>query len=262
MDNISNVIPTSETVTVNSTPQTTIIQGDIKMADIVTGNVTGMVNSLPEFTFKEVADHRRETAHGFCETNRTVMSEGQENVSATKDARHDINSRISQATADLSRQVDAIDDTLSASVNQISRDTMDLRAQVLQLGITVKDNAQLTALQTEKAVLANTIELAKQTTYLSDKIANENEKTRDLINDLKYHDLNRGLVERNTELVECAADRRHWRHTAEQNQFAGQWAALQSQIQAFASQLQETRQGITNFGTMAGVGQSSTSNNA
>jgi hypothetical protein len=69
------------------------------------------------------------------------------------------------------------------------------------------------------------------------------------------------LVERNTALVECEADRRHWRHNAEMSQYQNQWAALQNQIQAFASQLQETRQGMVNFGTMAGVGQTSTSNN-
>jgi hypothetical protein len=41
----------------------------------------------------------------------------------------------------------------------------------------------------------------------------------------------------------------------------GQFAAISSQLQAFQSQLQETRQGMVNFGTMAGVGQTSTSNN-
>jgi hypothetical protein len=126
---------------------------------------------------------------------------------------------------------------------------------------TVKQGQATLAKDVELNALRTQMEVAKQTTYLADKVANENEKTRDLINDLKYHDLNRGLVERNTALVECEADRRHWRYSAEQNQFQGQWAALQSQIQAFASQLQETRQGMVNFGTMSGVGQTSTSNN-
>jgi len=40
----------------------------------------------------------------------------------------------------------------------------------------------------------------------------------------------------------------------------GQYAALASQINALNSNLSETRQGLYNFGTMAGVGQSSTSN--
>jgi len=38
-------------------------------------------------------------------------------------------------------------------------------------------------------------------------------------------------------------------------------AALQNQMQNFNSQLSETRQGMVNFGTMAGVGQTSTNNN-
>jgi len=96
---------------------------------------------------------------------------------------------------------------------------------------------------------------------LSKEIFHDGQKTRDLINDLKYHDLNRGMIERNAELIACESDRRHWRHYADQSQFQGQWAQLQSQIQAFQSQLQETRQGMVNFGTMAGVGQTSTSNN-
>ena len=65
------------------------------------------------------------------------------------------------------------------------------------------------------------------------------------------------LVERNAELVEALAERRHWRHHADQ----GQWQALSSQLQAFQSQLASARSDMINFGTMAGVGQSSTSNN-
>ena len=239
------------------------------MADIITGTTTGIVDT--SILQSEHADIRREgaehearvlqeTMKGFDRVNADVIRTAWQNSDATKDARYDINSSIATATADLSRQVDAIDDTLTAAITQVSRDTMDLRSQVSSLGTTVRDNAQLGALQTEKAVLQNTIEGQKNTQYLSDKIGAENERTRALINDLKYHDLNRGLVERNTEIVELEADRRHWRHRADQNQYQGQWAQLQSQIQAFQSQLQETRQGMVNFGTMAGVGQSSTSN--
>jgi hypothetical protein len=118
--------------------------------------------------------------------------------------------------------------------------------------------------------LKSQLEAQKNTQFLSDKIAIDGDKTRALINDLKYHDLNRGLVERNTELVNCNQDRRHYRDRWDdvrfgqiQAGFQGQWAQLQSQIQAFQSQLQETRQGLVNFGTMAGNAgqQSSTSNN-
>jgi hypothetical protein len=222
------------------------------------------------------ADIRRETAVGFgdiryniasehCKTNDVVRQEGQENVMATKDARHDILNNLYPA-------IDTAKDTLVEKVNTEADRTadriMELRGLVGQrfhevthdIATVLQGQATL-AKDVELNQLKGVIEGQKNTQYLADKIGLENEKTRNLINDLKYHDLNRGLVERNTALVECEADRRYWRHNADQSQFAGQWAQLQSQIQAFQSQLQETRQGMVNFGTMAGVGQTSTSNN-
>ena len=167
-------------------------------------------------------------------------------LNAIKDARFDINSRVQQVQLNQ-------DDRFF----QIGRDTEDLKAQVSALTIQVRDNSQLAALQTEKAVLQNTIELAKQSTYLSDKIDYDGEKTRNLINDLKTQDLNRMLIERNAEIVEERGERRHWRYAADQ----GQWASLQSQIQAFGSQLGQAQASMVNFGSQVGVGQRATSNN-
>lgn len=237
-----------------------IKQEENKMADVD----TAMLQQDHSDIRREAAEHRatitQEAMKGFDRVNADVLRSGWQNTDATKDARYDIATRISSASSDLSQQVDAIDDTLSASLFTIGRDSQDIRAQIISaqqamitgfLGVT-KDT-ELNALKTQ-------IETARQTTYLSDKIDADGEKTRGLINDLKYHDLNRALVERNSELVEEREGRRYWRHAADQNQFQGQWAALQNQIQAFQSQLQETRQGMVNFGTMAGVGQSSTTN--
>lgn len=161
--------------------------------------------------------------------------------------------RITESTQQTSNQIDAFEDVTNNNFFTVARDTADLRAQVTSLGQFVKDAAQLSALQTEKAVLQNTIELSKQSTYISDKIDADGDKTRALINDLKTQDLNRMLIERNAEIVEG----RHYRHAADQ----AQWASLQSQIQNFASQLGEARASMVNFGLMAGVGQSATSNN-
>lgn len=199
-------------------------------------------------------DIRREIAAEHCKTNDIVRAEGQENVMAVKDARHDVIGKVDQTGDRLSDKLGASTDVIRDRLFAVGRDTMDLRAQVTSGFIGVTKDTELNALKVQ-------LDAAKNVTYLSDKIERDGEKTRALINDLKYHDLNRGLVERNAALVECEADRRYWRHHADQSQFQGQWAALQSQIQAFASQLQETRQGMVNFGTMAGVGQSSTSNN-
>lgn len=178
-----------------------------------------------------------------------------------KDTRYDLSSHIETSRADLSKQVDAIDDTLTDKFFTVARDTMDLRAQVTGLGYQVRDGHAALSKDIELNSLKGMLENQKNTQFLSDKISMDGEKTRELINELKYGDLNRALIERNAELVEAVADGRHWRHRHNDGQWAGQFAALQSQMQNFNSQLAETRQGMVNFGTMAGVGQTSTSNN-
>jgi hypothetical protein len=216
------------------------------MADIITGTTTGFVNSLPDQTLASVSDVRREAAEHTNEIVKEGLKGDYNTQGAVKDARFDINSRISEASRDNDNRF-----------FDVGRDTQDIRAQVISAQqamvagfLGASKDAEINALKTQ-------MELAKQTTYLSDKIDNGNAKTVELINELKYGDLNRALIERNSELVEERWGRRHWHHLAGQNQFQ----ALSSQLQAFESQLQETRQGMVNFGTMAGVGQSSTSNN-
>ena len=186
-----------------------------------------------------LSDIRREAAEHTNEIVKEGLKGDYNTQGAIKDSRFDTNNRLS-----------ALGSNLDDRFFTVARDTADLRAQVVQAIDTVKMATELNALKTQ-------IEGQKNTTYLSDKITDDGEKTRALINDLKYNDLNRGLIERNTELVEAVSERRHWRHYADQ----GQWQALNNQLQAFQSQLQETRQGMVNFGTMAGVGQTSTSNN-
>lgn len=216
------------------------------MADIITGTTTGFVNNMPDSTLNAVSDVRREAA----EHTNEIVKEGLKGDYATqgaiKDARFDVNSRISEASRDNDNR---FFDT--------GRDLADIRAQIVSgqqamvagfLG--ASKDAEINALKTQ-------VELAKQSTYLSDKIDEGNERTRALINDLRDRELNRYLIERNAEIVEERHGRRHWRGAYDQ----GQWQALNSQLQAFQSQLQETRQGMVNFGTMAGVGQTSTSNN-
>ena len=218
------------------------------MADIITGTVSGVLDTST--LQRDHADIRREVQTAACDINKNVSFEGQENVMATKDARYDIATRIESSADRVSDRVMETRTLIGQRFHEVSHDL----ATVLQGQATLAKDVELNALKGQ-------LDAAKNTTYLSDKIQSENEKTRNLINDLKYHDLNRGLVERNAELVCCESERRHYRHAFDQSQYQGQWAALQSQIQAFASQLQETRQGMVNFGTMDGVGQTSTSNN-
>jgi len=201
---------------------------------------------------ERTGDIRREVAGGFDKTGDMIMEEGQEGIMATKDARYDLSNRIGDASDRSTDRIMELRGLVGERFYTVGRDLADLR----QGQATLSKDIELNALKTQ-------IEGQKNTQYLSDKITIDGEKTRGLINDLKYHDLNRSLVERNAELIESEADRRHWRHRAEQSQYAGQWAQLQNQVQAFQSQLQETRQGMVNFGTMSGQSgqQTSTSNN-
>lgn len=216
------------------------------MADIITGTTTGYVNNMPDQTLAAVSDVRREAAEHTNEIVKEGLKGDYNTQGAIKDARFDINSRI----GDVGKEVDN-------RFFDAGRDLSDIRAQIIsQQQATVAGflgaakDAEINALKTQ-------VELAKQSTYLSDKIDMQGEKTRDLINRLREDDYGRRLIERNTELVAALDEGRRWHHHAD----VGQWQALNSQLAAFQSQLQETRQGMVNFGTMAGVGQTSTSNN-
>jgi len=266
--------PTSNNSTMSATPfLKNHTEKGKEMADIVTGSVTGFVNNNPEVTLAAINDTRRENTvdhasinlenmKGFDRVNADVLQSAWKTSDTVKDARHDINSRISESAASASRQLDAIDDTHMAAFMTVGRDTADLRAQVTGLGYQMRDGFFAAAKDSEINALKTQVDAAKNTTYLSDKIGAEGDRTRALINDLKYHDLSRHLVERNAELVEAAEAGRYWRNRADQNAFQGQFAALQNQIQAFGSNLQDTRNSLVNFGSMSkGAGnQSATSN--
>lgn len=199
---------------------------------------------------QEHSDIRREAAEHTNEVVKEGLKGDYNTQAAIKDARFDVNSRVSEVT----REVDnRFFDT--------GRDIADIRAQIISQQQQVVAGFMGAAKDAEINALKTQVEMAKQTTYLSDKIDDQSEKTRVLLNDLKYHDLNRNLVERNNELVEERNWGRHWYHGTNQGQFGQQFAQLQSQMQNFNSQLSEARQGMVNFGTMAGVGQSSTNNN-
>ena len=216
------------------------------MADIITGTTTGFVNNMPDSTLNAVSDVRREAA----EHTNEIVREGMKGDFATQSAINGLERANSQ-------QIDAFEDVTNAAFMTVARDLADVRAQIVSAQQAMVTGFLGSAKDAEINALKTQIELSKQSTYLSDKIDEGNIKTRELINELKYGDLNRALIERNSELVEERHWGRHWFGRADQ----GQWQALNSQLQAFQSQLQETRQGMVNFGTMAGVGQSSTSNN-
>lgn len=205
-----------------------------------------------------LSDIRREAAE---HTNEVVTEglKGDYNTQgAIKDARFDINGRISESTARITADVDRNADRLDTRFFDVARDTQDIRAQVISAQQAMVSGFMGAAKDAEINALKTQIELAKQTTYLSDKIDSGNEKTVALINRLHEDDYGRRLIERNTELVAALDDGRHWRRHFDQ----GQWASLNSQLQAFGSQLQESRQSLVNFGRMdRGAGRQDSTNN-
>jgi hypothetical protein len=216
------------------------------MADVYTGTATGFVNNYPETTTAALSDIRLEQ-----------MKQSSDVLDAIKDARHELLDSTGSDTDRITDRVNALDSKTGDRFFDVGRDTQDIRAQIISAQQQVVAGFMGAAKDAEINALKTQVEMAKQSTYISDKIDADGEKTRALVNSLKEQDLNRMLIERNTLLSEERFGRRYWSHGADQ----GQWAALNSQLQAFQSQLQETRQGMVNFGTMAGVGQTSTSNN-
>ncbi len=255
------------------------------MADIITGTTTGVVDTSTlqgehADIRREAAEHRAtiqlENMKGFDRVNADVLRGTGETVKEglkesfnirgdVKDTRHDILREVDRQADRLDGQATAYYIAGQQNANEAARDLASLKVLTdanmarttneIQAGIAAA--AAATALESQK--VATAVALGQAT--LSKEIFADGQKTRDLINDLKYHDLNRALVERNAELVEERHYGRHWRGLADQNQFGAQFAQLQSMMQNFNSQLADTRQGMVNFGTMAGVGQTSSANN-
>ena len=235
---------------------------------------------------REAVDHTNEIVKeglkGDYNTLNAIKDSRFETVTRVENSADRLEKGISDTNFNLSSRVENANDRITKDVGdfrsqtadrffQVARDTADLRAQVTQVLSETRLVGANTAKDNEIAVLRNTIENQKNTQYLSDKITSDGDKTRALVNELKYGDLNRELIERQSKLTccECHKDDWHWgrfHHWLDgnnqyQSQYAAQMAALQNQMQNFNSQLSETRQGIVNFGTQSGLTQASSNNN-
>jgi hypothetical protein len=232
---------------------------------------------------ERAGDIRREAAEHTNEIVKEGLKESFNIRGDVKDSRHSVISEVDRQADRLDGQATQFYIAGQTNANIAARDLATLTALTEanavamrhEIALNVEKVGAASALQAEKIGSASALAAEKIGTavalgqsQLSKEIFHDGQKTRDLINDLKYHDLNRALVERNTALVNAEHDHRHYRDRwldgrfdQSQAQYAAQWAQLQNQVQAFQSQLQETRQGMVNFGTMAGVGQTSTSNN-
>ena len=218
------------------------------------------------------SDIRREQAVGFGETKYAIAASSESTNRDVLTSGYNTQVKVDEAADKIQQRASDFFIAGQARDFEASRDLAALRAQTdlsnqkLSTEILLATEKTATAAALESARLGTAIALGQantskeilETKYeLSRQIADEGGATRDLINSLKNDELNRLLIERNTDV-------NHFRHgywDAVGSANNAQFASVASQLNAFQSQLQETRQGMVNFGTMAGVGQSSTSNN-
>ncbi len=228
------------------------------------------------------SDIRREQSVGFGETkyaiaatadstNRDILQTGAHTVTKVDEAADKIQQRASDYY--LSQQARDFDTARDVSSLRAQSDlaSQKLAADILLSGERAAAASLLAGERTaataalEAARTANSLalghaqlskEIAESKYEISRQVSAEGDATRALVQSLKNDDLNRMLIERNTDI-------NHFRHgywDAVGGANNAQFASVASQLNAFQSQLAETRQGMVNFGTMAGVGQSSTNN--
>lgn len=189
-----------------------------------------------------LADIRREQAVGFGETKYEIAASSETTNRDILTTGHNNQVKVDEAADKIQQQ---------ATDFYIAGQARDYGAAV--------EIAKIAAAQaTGFADLADRISTYSEINALKTQryVSEDGERTRTLINDLKTQDLNRQLIERNSDINFYRNDVNRW----EGLYGNGQFAALASQINALQSNLAETRQGLYNFGTMAGVGQSSTQN--
>jgi hypothetical protein len=264
------------------------------MADIVTGTVTGQLDTTG--LTQDHADIRRENAQSEANTRRDVAFEGGQNrattLSASGDARREqaeigaagayqnatqhggivdavktsgwANSDRTGTEADrvvgqstayfIAQQQNDFSNATAVAALKAGAD-MQFANTMAAIAAAAQSGQAATALEGAKTAAAAALGQA----MIGQQIVADGMSTRALINELKMDTLNRELIERNAALVECRSNGSYWQQAHGQSQFA----QLNSQLQAFQSQLQETRQGLVNFGTMSGGAgqQTSTSNN-
>jgi hypothetical protein len=240
------------------------------MADIVTGTVTGQLDISEilrsQGDIRQEAEVigaaiRRETAKEASDLNDSVKTAGWANSDRTGTEADRI---VAQDTAYFiaGQQINFSNATALAALKAGTDSNFNQTLSAIQLAAAqATASSQLAGEKTAAAVaLAGaTSSAATQLAQalLGQQIVQDGNATRALINTLKMEELNRLLVERNSEIIENRCDGRYW-----QGQYTNsQQANLASQVNSLNSQFAETRQGMVNFGTMAGVGQSSTSNN-
>jgi hypothetical protein len=214
------------------------------MADIVTGTVTGMVDTSA--LVRDIADVRRETALEAGDVRKDIQAESHRvSEEASRDASNFYIANTAAATQNAKESARSqawteakVDANFQATTGQINLST------AIATGVTALEAAKLNGA------------MALQHAVMSLQIANEATATRALLNANLIDELREKAEERYTKIVELEGDRRHCERSAQ----LSQWATLQNQLQMMNSDLQSTKQSVTNFGTGTATGGAQTSN--
>ena len=211
------------------------------------------------------SDIRREQASGFGEVRYDIAGSAAatrtENATGQGEIRNQISAVTDIINSDIKDTGWKVNEKVGYEADRISKEQTDFFIAGQQRSFdTSVELARVAATQIAGfADIADRVVTSAEINALKTQLTvkEDGELTRGLINNLKNDELNRMLIERNTDV-------NHFRHgywDAVGGVNNTQFAAVTAQLNAFQSQLQETRQGMVNFGTMAGVRQDSTSNN-
>lgn len=227
------------------------------MADMAPVNMVYSSDPLTQL-YMDHADIRREATEHKSEIRRDVSKEGSDLSKSIMDMGYR-NLQGTDAVGDrLQSQVDKQMIALNNNLFDIARDNSkhagEISAALAAMQAQIAASSRESSQASEISGLKMALELQKSQSAILDKINTDGDKTRELVNQLKVSDLERLILERSNELHSERHHAHHWRHGYDQAQFQ----TLANQMANFQSQLQT--QGLYNFGNMAGVGQSSTSN--
>lgn len=207
------------------------------------------------------ADGRREAATDAGAIRRDVAFEGGKGVDTTKTASWNVADRVgteadrvvAQDTAYfIAAQSQNFSNATALAALKASTDAQSAKTQADVAAASATAVAAST-LAGEKNATATAL-AAAQTQQL---IMNDGAATRALINALNADELNRKLIERNAALIEAREGERCCHNQLNATLANAQNNQVLSAINAFQSQLNETRQSVNNFGTYLGTQTSS-----
>lgn len=249
------------------------IRADVKSAE---ANIRQNVTKAEADVRQDVAKAEADIRHGVAKSEADIRYDIAKSES-------DIRQEIAAAESELKGLTVAVEGELKADIKESQYELVKenfkmadrVRDQATQYYIATNDKlaAQAASLAGLRAaqdvnfnkVASDAIHSAErvllgqelQAEKLAYKMLLDGDKTRDLLNTLNGADLNRQLIEAKNQIADLRSSRHHCEDRLNQTQFQ----SLASQLQMFQSDLQSTKQGMINLGTMTGTSQTSNPTN-